>query len=160
MKNKIKLFQFFIFLYLIGSPVYGAGYEEINMFKTILQLIFYLGIFIVVILLSIYGTRFVAKNYKRVISSKYMELLDILNIPGGSKIVLVKVKDRIYVLSIANGSTSVIDKLNQEEFHTIEEDFDNYLDRYLNKWNNGLRTNRILSKFYSKKDKEDFNDEE
>lgn len=159
MKKKFKFLYVFISLIFISIPVYGSGYEDISLFKIILQLIFYLVIFVAVILLSIYGTKFIAKNYKKVVSSKYMDLIDILTIPGGSKLAIVKVNNNVYILSISNNGTTVIDKLNKDEFHTLEDNFDNYLDKYLGKWNNNLKTNRILSKFYFNKDKEDMKDE-
>ena len=160
MKGWIKLIYSFIFLYFNGTPVYCTGLEEVSIIKAILQLIFYLGVFVAVILLSIYGTRFIAKNYKRAACGKYAEFLDILNIPGGSKLAIIKINERIYILSINNSCTTVIDKLSKEEFNILDENFDNYLDKYIDKWHDNLKINRILNKFYSKKDKEDFSDEE
>ncbi|NLK43711.1 MAG: hypothetical protein GX300_04885 [Tissierellia bacterium] len=160
MKSWIKSFYSFIFFYLIGTPVYSTGLEEVSIFKIILQLMFYLGIFIGVILLSIYGTRFIAKSYKRVVSSKYMDLIDVLNIPGGSKIAIININEKIYIISINNNSTTVIDKLSKDDFDISVENFDKYLDRHFERWNNTLKSNKILGKIYSKKDKEDFSDEE
>ena len=38
----------------------------------------------------------------------------------------------------------------------IYDGFDNYLDKYIDKWHDNLKINRILNKFYSKRNKEDF----
>lgn len=157
---KYKLFISFMFFHIISTPVYSTGFEEISTFKIILQLIFYLGIFVAVIVLSIYGTRFIAKNYKRVVSSKYVDLIDMLNIPGGIKIAIVKINEKFYILSITNNSTTVLDKLSKEEFHIIEENFDNCLEKYFYKWNSSLKSNKMLSKLHFNKGKEDLNDEE
>ena len=149
-----------MFFHIISTLFIVRGFEEISTFKIILQLIFYLGIFVAVIVLSIYGTRFIAKNYKRVVSSKYVDLIDMLNIPGGIKIAIVKINEKFYILSITNNSTTVLDKLSKEEFHIIEENFDNCLEKYFYKWNSSLKSNKMLSKLYFNKGKEDLNDEE
>jgi len=160
MKSKFKLLFCIIVLYLIGSPTFSTGFDEVNVFKSILQLILYLGIFLAVIIFSILGTRFIAKNYKRVVSSKYIDLLDVLNLPGGSRIAIVKIDKKIYILSINNNSTTIIDKIDKDEFNLFEVNFDNYLEKYFDKWNINFKSSKLLSKFNLKKDKEDINNEE
>jgi flagellar biogenesis protein FliO len=116
-------------------------------------------IFIAIIFFSLYGTKLVAKNFKGMTNSKYIEILDAINIPGGSKIVIAKVNNKIYVLATGNNGTNILDIIDENEFPIIEENFDGYLNRYLTKDN--LNYNKIseniklnLDKFTKKKDKE------
>ena len=94
--KRINLLFIFIFVTLYGLPAYAAGYEEISPTKIIFQLIFYIVIFILVIFLTLYGTKLIAKNFKGITSSKYISLLDVINIPGGAKIIIAK----IYVIVV------------------------------------------------------------
>lgn len=160
MEIKYILFSLLNIL-IFSSPVYGTGFEEVNIFKTILQLMFYLGVFIAVIILSIYGTRFIARNYRKAVSSKYVELLDVINIAGGSKILILKINEQIYVLYTSNNNATVIDKFSKDDFPIKEDNFDNYLERYFDKFNINLKTSKLLNKLNLKKDldKEDKNDE-
>ncbi len=163
MCKKISLLFVHIFLILYGFPAYSVGYEEISPIKIVFQLIFYIVIFIVVIFFTLYGTKLIAKNLKGITSSKYISLLDVMNIPGGSKIVIAKINDTIYILSVSNNNTSVIDVIEADSFPTYEENFDNYLSKYLHGKNNEHKMNKklekLFDKFIIKKDKEDKNDE-
>jgi len=163
MKDKAKLLCVFFITIFYGFPVYGVGYEDVSLAKIILQLVFYIVVFAIVVFFTIYGTKIIAKNFKGITSSKYMKLLDILNIPGGAKIVLVKMNDKIYVLSTNNNGMNVIDIIDEENFTIEEENFNNYLSKYLNSKENGFKLNSkvegVFNKFYIKKDKEDSKDE-
>lgn len=166
MKNKYFIIScaFFIILF-IHSPVLSSGLEDISLFKIILQLIFYIAIFIAVIFLSIYGTRFIANNYRKTISSKYTELLDVLNVPGGSKIVIIKVSNKIYLLSHSNnGGVTVIDAMDEDEFFNTENSFENHLNRYgyTNRDDSNLNAkfSSIINKFNLQKNKDVNHDEE
>ncbi|CAK7042719.1 flagellar biosynthetic protein FliO [Tissierella carlieri] len=161
--KRINLLFIFIFVTLYGLPAYAAGYEEISPTKIIFQLIFYIVIFILVIFLTLYGTKLIAKNFKGITSSKYISLLDVINIPGGVKIIIAKINDKIYILSVADNNTNVIDTIEADNFPTHEENFDNYLSKYLHGNNNDNKINKklenLFDKFNIKKDKEDRNDE-
>lgn len=142
-----------------SSIVYAAGNEETSIIKTILQLIFYIIIFVFVIFFSLYGTKLIAKNFKGITSSKYIKLLDIINIPGGAKIIIAKINRKIYILSTNNNGINVIDVIEEEEFYAEEESFDNYLSKYLNtdysNYNISNKIKSLINKFNIKKDKDD-----
>ena len=134
------------------------GYEDVSLTKTILQLIFYIIIFVLVIFFSLYGTKLIAKNLKGISRSKYISLIDIMNIPGGSKIIISKINKKVYIMSITNNATTVIDIIDEDEFPILEEEFDNYLSKYLNENNKNSKINTTVTtlfrKFNINKDKE------
>lgn len=161
MKNKINALIFFIILIIFNLPVYAGGYENISLVKIILQLIFYIIIFALVVFLSLYGTKLVAKNFKGITASKYIGLLDLMNIPGGGKIVITKINKKVYILFTTNNSSNIIDILDEDDFYLENESFDNYLSKYLNKNNINDKIGKKFVSFFNKsKDKEERNDEE
>lgn len=160
MKSRINALIFCIILLLINLPVYADGYESISLVKIILQLIFYIIIFALVVFLSLYGTKLIAKNFKGITSSKYIGLLDLMNIPGGGKVVIIKINKKVYILLTTNTSSNVIDIVDEVDFCYENESFDNYLSKYLNKSIISDKTENSFIKFFNKlKDKEDRNDE-
>jgi flagellar biogenesis protein FliO len=159
MSTRIRSFSILIILLFLSFPVYAQSYEGVNIGRTIFRLIFYIIIFVAIIFFSLYGTKLVAKNFKGMTNSKYIEILDAINIPGGSKIVITKVNNKIYVLATGNSGTNILDIMDENEFPIIEENFDGYLNRYLTKDNlnyakisENIKLN--LDKFTKKKDKE------
>lgn len=163
MSKKLSLLFILNLLIFQGIPVYAVNYEEISPIKIIFQLIFYIVIFILVIFFTLYGTKLIAKNFKGVVSSKYMSLLDVLNISNGTKIVIVKVNKKVYILATSNNITNVIDIVDEDDFPIYDESFDNYLSKYLNKNNNEYGINKklegLLNKININKDKEGKDDE-
>ncbi|MFA5575817.1 MAG: hypothetical protein WCZ27_05140 [Tissierellaceae bacterium] len=166
MKNKYAFISYLILIALfISLPVIGAGFEDISLIKIILQLIFYIVIFAAVIFVSIYGTRFVANNYRRTISSNYMELLDVLNLPGGIKIIILKANNKTYILSHSNnGGVTLIDSMDGDIFTTVGDSFDNHLDKYKGRrYNDNILEKsfgKIINKLSSQKNEEVNKDEE
>lgn len=163
MNKKAILLFIFIFTNLYGLPVYATGYEETSLIKIIFQLIFYIIIFVLVIFLSLYGTKLIAKNFKGITSSKYVNLLDVMNIPGGTKIIIIKINNKIYILSTNNNNTNIIDIIEADGFPIYDDNFDNYLSKYLIRNHNDQKINKklesLLDKLNIKKDKEGKNDE-
>lgn len=147
-----------ILLFFLSNSVYASGYEDVSLIKTIFQLIFYLIVFAVVIFITLYGTKFIARHYKGFSNSKYMQIIDALNIQNGIKLVIVNINKKIYILSISNTGTTVIDTIDPEELE--EEKFDNYLNHHMNKREMqgpdlNLYVNKIKDKLKFSKDKED-----
>ena len=160
--SKYLLFLFSLsFNLLFTSMAYGAGFEKVSLAKTILQLIFLLVVFAGVILLTVYGTRFLASNYKNLASSKYANIIDSISLPGGTKLVLVDLFGKVYILAISNTGTTLVDTLELDDLPISEESFDNYLNKYLGKWNikSNNKDKNIFNRFFNKKDKEESNDE-
>lgn len=103
-----------------GSSVFGT---------VLLNLILYIGVITLVLLMTIFGTRYIAKNTKRFVSSKYMKIVDVLNLGTNLKIIMLQVKDYIYVIVVSNNSIEVVDKLPKDSIVHVE-DFEEYLNRY------------------------------
>ncbi|WP_353095297.1 hypothetical protein [Tissierella praeacuta] len=150
MYKKISILVLTIFLILWGLPTYAIEANEISPIKMVFQLIFYLIIFILVILFTIYGTRIIAKNYKGFTSSKYIDLLDVMNLPGGCKIIITRINQKIYILSVTNNNTSVIDVIEAEEFPICEEKFNKCLNDYLSKNGNEHKLSEKIENLINK----------
>ncbi len=129
--KKLKYLLASVIILLLYNPVYASGFEDVSLFKTVAQLIFYLVIFIGVILVTLYGTKFIAKNYKGFSASKYMKIIDSLNMQNGIKLVIVKINKKIYILSVSSTSTNLIDTIDPEDVE--EEVFEDYLKKHMNK---------------------------
>lgn len=162
--NKYILFLSTIIFNLSFTTIaFASEFEKISLGRTIVQLLLYLVVFVGIIFLTIYGTRFLANNYKVVVSSKYMNIVDTLNLPGGAKLVLVKAADKIYILSILSSGTTVVDIIKSEDLPISEDSFDNYLNKYMGKWNlntlNNRKDKKNISRLFNKKDKEEFKNE-
>src|SRR5690606_39903239 len=110
---KLILTSILIIILLMCNKVYAvnAGYE---LGKAIFKLFSYTGIFILVIVIAIYVTRFIAKNSKKFINSKYMKIIDILNIDINTKIAMIEINKKIYVFAINNNNVEMIDKLDRK----------------------------------------------
>lgn len=119
----------------VGSSGFGT---------VLLNLILYIGVITLVLLMTIFGTRYVAKNTKRFVSSKYMKIVDVLNLGTNLKILMLQVKDYIYVIVVSNNSIEVVDKLPKDSIVHVE-DFEEYLNRYAfsskNKYLNNIYKN-------------------
>lgn len=152
----------FYILGLFSKPVYSTGFEGVTLGKTILEGLFYLAIFALAIFLSLYGTRLIGKSFKLMQSSKYMSLIDSINIPGGGKMFLVEINNDIYILGSGNNNISLIDKIDKDIFYAEDQNFEKHLSRHIAKNSNSWKFNNIINLFKKpeiSKDKEDEKDE-
>ncbi len=130
----------------------------------LLNLILYIGVITLVLLMTIFGTRYIAKNTKRFVSSKYMKIVDVLNLGTNLKIIMLQIKDYIYVIVVSNNSIEVVDKLPKDSIVHVE-DFEEYLNRYAfsskNKYLNNIYKNitRFSKRFNNIDDKEEVDHE-
>ncbi len=148
------------FLFFFELPVYAAEYGDISLGKTLLQLFFYIIVFVAVIFMTLYGTKLIAKNSKRFTKSKYIQVLDAFNIQTGVKLAIVKINKKVYILSISNASTTIIDIISSDD---LDNEFDNYLNKYINNGENlnfKLNIDKLKDKLKFSKDKEEKNEEE
>ena len=169
MKFKLKIFVLNLAMILfIGNISYATEGTDFNMGKAILKLFFSTIIFIIVIIITIYGTRFIAKKSNKFINSKYMRIIDILNLSNNVKIIMVNINKKIYILAINNNTIEVIDKILEEEFEfkkswDFEKDLDKYKNRYVYENDNISRFQSKINKFLNKSskfmDKEDEDNE-
>lgn len=151
MIKKRAVIVLLVIIILSSLPVYSQGYENTSIFKIVGQLILLLVIFIAMIFLTLYGTKLIAKNSSSMAKSKYIQLMDAINIPGGSKIIIAKINHKIYILTTNNSVTNIIDIIEEEEFPIIEENFESFLDKDVikSKLSNN-KFNKNIKLFYNK----------
>ena len=166
MSKKRLILVVFVIAILSSLPVYSQGYESINVFKSMGKLIFLIIIFIAMIFLTFYGTKLIAKNAGGMAKSKYIQLIDAINVTSGSKIVIAKINGKFYVLSVNNNGSKLIDTIDEDDFPLVEDNFDGFMDTDFikNKLTNS-KINKNTKLFYKKhinkitKNKEDIDDE-
>ncbi len=143
MKLKVKIFtSTLILMFLQKSFVYSSNNianEEPDIISLTFKLLFYLLVFVGVILLTFYGTKFLAKHSKKIGKTNNIETLEYLNLGNNNKILAIKMYKRIYILAINNNTTTVIDKIDENEIDLNcvesskqENKFQNQLDSILN----------------------------
>lgn len=140
---KQKLYKHFAFIFCIfitiSSRVYSIDNylsEEKDYLKMAEQLAIYLLAFIFIVLLTFYGTKFIAKYSKKLGHGNSIHVLEQFSLGAKNKIVVMKIYDKEYILAINNDKTTVIDKLetrnrqNQENDKSLNEnrDFEKHLD--------------------------------
>lgn len=115
-----------MFIFMISKNTYAVGESSgINYFSYFLNLIFFIVVFIGIVFLAIYSTKIIAKRTNYLGRGRNFTVLDSINLGGNIKIVTIKMYNKVYILSISNTTTTLIDKLD-------EEDVDISLDSYLN----------------------------
>ena len=162
MTRNRKVINIIIIMVLLCSHIsYAAGETDFNIGKTILKSILYLFIFIIFILFTIYGTKFIAKKSKRFINSKYIQIIDKINLDTNTKIIIVEINEYIYILGLNNNTIELIDKVSEDDFNFKDDvNFEKQLKEYENKYiNNGFK-NKLKemtkwNKFIGKEDDDD-----
>lgn len=141
-------------------------------------MLLYLFLFLVVIVIAVYGTKFIAKKSKRVFNSKYMQVIDTVNINLNTKLILAKIIDKVYIILINNNNATLIDKFDADNFNFDSADkdndkgkdlnFQNYLDSLLGSSKRGFnitnenikkRVNELKDKYIVRKIKKSKEDE-
>ena len=115
-----------MFVFMTSKNIYASGESSgISYFSYFLNLMSFIIIFIGVILLAMYSTKFIAKRANYLGKDKYLTVLDSINLGGNIKIITIKIYNQIYILSITNNTTTLIDKLSEED---IDIDIADYLE--------------------------------
>lgn len=97
--------------------------ESFSYIQLFLKTIIYIIIFILVLFATFYVTKLLAKRSKPFFKSKYVEIIDLINLGSNNKIVIAKVASYIYILSINNNDTILIDKMDLQSFYSrVKED--------------------------------------
>ena len=164
MKIKSKLFFLSLSMVLLISSIsYATDEIGFSIGRALLKLLFYTLILVFVLVITIYGTKFTAKNTSGFINSKYMKIIDILNLSNNAKIVILEINHVVYILAITKNTIEIVDKLPKEEFDFNKNlDFEEQLDRcknnkYFSKFQ--IKLQRILNKTNKFIDKEDEDNE-
>jgi len=133
------------------NQVVYASQMDYSIGSAIVKMFFYVGIVILILFMAMYGTKFIAKNTRRFISSKYMKVIDVLNLGTNAKILIVEMKDNVYIIGVSNNSIELIDKLSKEEIGQLD-DFQNQLDKYTSHLKNKRSLHKNLEKFFNSRD--------
>lgn len=118
---------------LLTSNNYPLAMEDESLGKALFRLAFYIFIVVFVIIVAVYGTRFLAKSTKKFINSKYIKIIDSLNVGVNLKIVIVQINNFIYILAITSNNIQLIDKIAEDQFQkdiSFEEHLEAYTDIY------------------------------
>jgi len=117
-------------IYAVNNTESKTGYAEM-----LLKTVSYILAIVFIILLAFYGTKFVAKKSQKMLKSKYVQIIDSVNLGVNNRIILAKVSNFIYVIAINNNQTTLIDKIYVEEFlkNQNKDTFDKYLNDYMTK---------------------------
>lgn len=144
--KRTMIFMLSIFLVIPSLGVATSNIEnESNLAIMVLKSVIYVVIFIVVILLAIYGTKFIARRSQSLLKSKYIQIIDSVNVGQNTKIVIAKISNYIYILSLNNNQTSLIDKMDIDIFfeNAKQDNFEEYLNEFMK--NNKYEENSSLN---------------
>lgn len=145
-------------MFLISDIAY-ASQPSYSIKEALLKLVFYIIVIIFVLVLTIFSTRLFAKKSQRFIQSKYMKIVDVLNVGANIKILMIEINKIIYAVVVANNSVEVIEKIKKEEL--IEKgDFEDKLNRYTFNYKNLHNIKKALSKYNKLSSEEDENEDE
>lgn len=164
MSFKKTIIIFTIIILSISSIAYAAEEASFSTFKTILKLFSYVIIFILVIVLTNYGTKLIATNSRKFINSKYMKVIDKININTNVKLEIVEINNKMYILAVTNDTIEIIDKIPIEKFELKEnvKTQDELHKHFYNDNNYGKIQKKLDSMFLRSNksiDKEDKNNE-
>lgn len=138
-----------LLVFIISNKTYASAENSgINYISYFGSLLFFLVIFAGVIFLAMYLTKFIAKKSNDFGKGKNLKILEVVNISGQVKIVTIKMHEKVYILSIANNHTTVIDKLELED---LGMDFEDYLNQNIR--NNNSDFNPYFDSLKDLKDK-------
>ncbi len=115
MKVLKNLFYIFLIILSINKIVYASG-PSYSLGGYLLRLIIYMLIVLFVVGLAIFGTRFLARSSQKFISSKYMKIIDMLNVGTNAKLLMVEIENYIYIIVITNNSADLIERTKKDEF--------------------------------------------
>lgn len=155
MKIDKKIFCQSLIITMLYSPmVYAIEESNFSMGKVVFKFIFYIFVIFGVIILTIYGTKFIAKNSKRFVNSRYIKILDRINLDANTKILVLEIDDFIYILAITNNYIETIDKVSKEDFRFKDDmDFEKQLEWHKNKYTNKDSSKFKIEQFSNKWDK-------
>lgn len=164
MNLKKTTIAFIIIILSISSMVYAAEEASFNQWKTILRLFSYVIIFILVIVITSYGTRLIAINSKKFINSEYMQVIDKISLNTNIKIEIIEINNKMYILAVTNDNIEVLDKIPLEKFEIKQKlNLQEEPNKYFYKNNNLMKIQKKLDLMFLKTnksiDKEDKNNE-
>lgn len=98
--------------------------------SVIIKMLLYLLAILFVLLMAMYGTRFIVKNTKRFVTSKYMKIVDVINLGTNFKILMLEINENIYIIAVTSSTIEIIDKFSKEQI-VQRDNFDEHLNKYI-----------------------------
>lgn len=160
MKNnaKIVLIYLITMFLLVNNIAYASGMDY-SLGEAFLKFILYMLIVVFVIGLTVFGTKFLAKHSQKLINSRYMKIVDMLNIGANNKILMIEISDYIYVIAMTGNSSELIDKIKKDELIN-DGDFEDKLNKYTLSFKKLDSIKKLLGKNYKLHDEEDKDEHE
>ena len=126
----------YIMLKLKDSGTETAGGNAVNNFARFITMLI---IFILVLLLTYYTTRFVAGAKKGSFKTGNMELLESLQLGGGKYLQLIRIGSRYVVVSVTKDRVEMLTELDADEYvKSAEASGGSFTEILLNRMKGGL----------------------
>ena len=108
-----------------GNKVSGNSSNAVNNFARFITLLL---IFILVLVVCYYTTRFVAKSQKGLRSGGNLELMESISLGGNRYLQLVKAGGHFMVLALGKDSVQLICELQPDEVHSVARQEGGFLE--------------------------------
>ncbi len=126
----------YMLLKLKDSGNEAAGGNAVNNFARFITMLI---IFILVLVLTYYTTRFVAGAKKGSLKTGNMELLESLQLGGGKYLQLLRLGSRYIVLAVTKDHVEMLTELDADEYiKTAESSGGNFTEILLNRMKGGI----------------------
>lgn len=125
-------------LFSISPLAYADnGLEKTSYISYFFSMILLIAIFIGVVFLALYSTKFIAQKTNNLGNNRNIKIVDFINLSRETRIVTVKIYNKLYILSVNNNSTTVIDELKEEDLggefsELLQKNMEFRNDKYLN----------------------------
>lgn len=112
--------------------------EEVDLISMAIKIVFYLIVFVLVLFLTFYGTKFFAKYSRNMGKGNNIEVIEHFNLGNNNKILAIKIYNKTYILFVNSNSTTVIDSFainednSQNENSSNKMKFQKHLETILN----------------------------
>ncbi len=93
-------------------------------------------VFVLILLLAYACSRYLGKTWQHSSSARYMDVIDQLAVGQDRLLLIVKIKDKVYLMSSSSQGVSILTELDgdfstEESLGTpLQGDFSQYLNRY------------------------------
>lgn len=125
--------------------------EDVDLLSMLIKALSYLAAFVIVLFLTFYGTKFFAKYSRKIGKSNNIQVVEHFNLGNNNKILVIKIYNKKYILSINNNNTTVIDSFDIDASNENQEkisdkmDFEKHLETVLNTQEGKSINSRLLN---------------
>jgi len=116
----------------------------------VFQLIWYLIVFLLVIGVAFYITRFIGQSTLRYTRSTNLQVIDYIILGRDKGLYIVKVGDKFLLIGVSNSNITYLTEINKEDIKTLSNDKD-----FVTNLNISIeRLKQLKNRYLSKKDGE------